>query len=195
LRFAGTAVADMVRAVRRICMRKLLSLLVLAGVVNTTFAAKPAPSAAPNAQQKIRTFLSYPDLPRQALKNRVSPKFYRSLTVSPVEAYVVARAPVRQAQSSGAQIIRSDAGGMWDEAAKGLANSIRFEGMNTVESRVGFSHVDVHLLVYKIADGLMVVGFTHVDDPKYAGYTQYGRATIGFLQNGKWTFMDNKLRR
>ena len=84
---------------------------------------------------------------------------------------------------------------MWDQPALALANSMEFSGMNRVESRIGFSHVDVHLLVYKIADGLMVVGFSHISDPKYADYKQYGRATIGFLQNGKWTFMDNKLRR
>ncbi len=37
----------------------------------------------------------------------------------------------------------------------------------------------------------MAVGFSHVDDSRYAEYRQYGRAKIGFLKNGQWTFLKN----
>ena len=152
----------------------------------------PAPAASGG---KIRTFLDCPNLPREALKSGVSAKFYKSLTISPLDAWVVVRAPLNGMKSSQAKVARSDAGGAYDDIALSLANSMQVTGLNTTESRINISEIEVHMLIYKIADGIMAVGFSHVDDPQYAGYRQYGRATIGFLKGGKWTFMDNKMPR
>ena len=155
-----------------------------------------APPPAPTAKGgKIRTFLDCPGLPRESLKNGVSAKFYRSLKISPLDGWIVVRAPLHGMKTAHARIIRSDAGGAFDSVALALANSMQVSGLNTTESRINISEIEIHLLIYKIADGIMAVGFSHVDDPKYAGYRQYGRATIGFLKNGQWTFMDNKLPR
>jgi hypothetical protein len=154
-----------------------------------------APAPAPAAKGgKIRTFLDCPNLPRESLRNGVSAKFYKSLTISPLDAWIVVRAPLHGMKSYQAKVVRSDAGGAYDAVALSLANSMQVTGLNTTESRINMSEIEVHMLIYKIADGIMAVGFSHVDDPKYAGYRQYGRATIGFLKNGNWTFMDNKLR-
>jgi hypothetical protein len=59
-----------------------------------------------------------------------------------------------------------------------------------------FSHIDIHLLVYKIADGTMVVTFWHVDDPRYHGYRQLTSAFIGVRKNdGKWVVIEPPKRR
>ena len=176
-------------------MKSILSLLLVL-LASDVSAAAPAQSKVQPAQGgKIRTFLDCPGLPREALRRGVSAKFYKSLKVSPLDAWIVVRAPLTQSHSGRARVVRSDAGGAYDSVALALANSIHVTGLNYTESRVQISEIEVHLLIYKIADGIMAVGFSQVDDPKYAGYQQYGRAMIGFLQNGKWTFMDNKLRR
>ncbi|MGI8820068.1 MAG: hypothetical protein ACR2ID_04250 [Chthoniobacterales bacterium] len=162
-------------------------------LAETSF-CKPAPAPARPAAP-IRTFLNCPDLPHESLRSGVSLKFYNSLKISPLEAWIVVRAPLNESKGHSATVSRSDAGGVYDSFALQLANSMQITGMNYTESNLHISYIDVHLLIYKIADGVMVVGFSHIDDPRYAGYKQFGRATIGFLRHGQWTFMDNKMER
>jgi hypothetical protein len=174
----------------------LTTLLSVATLLLSTPLSLAAPAPAPTTKGgKIRTFLDCPGLPRESLKNGVSAKFYKSLQISPLDGWIVVRAPLHGMKSANARVIRSDAGGAFDSIALGMANSMQVTGLNTTESRINLSEIEIHLLIYKIADGIMCVGFSHIDDPKYAGYRQYGRATIGFLKNGQWTFMDNKLQR
>jgi hypothetical protein len=174
-------------------MTKLLTLLAFLVTTTTTLHAAP-PAAAPAAKPaagapKIRTFLDCKGLPRERLRNSVSPKFYKQLTISPLDAYIVARAPIHDTTSRRAKIIHSEAGGAYDYVAQGLAEEVKLSGLDRTESRIPLSHIDMHVLIYKIRDAVMAVGFWHVDDPRYAGYRQLGSAAIGFLQNGKWTFM------
>jgi hypothetical protein len=182
--------AASLRAINHSVKTLLTATLVLLSSHFCVAAPAPAPAAKGG---KIRTFLDCPNLPREALRSGVSAKFYKSLTISPLDAWIVVRAPLHGINASLAKVVRSDAGGAYDEVALALANSMQVTGLNTTESRINMSAIEVHMLIYKIADGIMAVGFSHVDDPKYAGYRQYGRATIGFLRNGNWTFMDNKL--
>ncbi len=172
--------------------RFFLPLLLLAAS-NFCYAA-PAPAPARSAAN-IRTFLNLPDFPRESLRSGVSLKFYNSLKISPLEAWIVVRAPLTESKGHSAKVIHSEAGGVFDEMALKIANAMSVTGMNYTESNLHISQIDVHLLIYKIADGVMVVSFSHVDDARYAGYRQYGRATIGFLRHGQWTFMDNKMER
>ncbi len=172
-------------------MKKLLIVSILFAAADPAVSAPaPAPSGA-----KIRTFLDCSGLPRESLRSSVSAKFYKSLTISPLEAWIVVRAPLMNSRSDNAKVIRSEADGAFDTMALELAKSMHVSGMNYVESNLHMSQIMVHLLIYKIADGIMAVGFSHVEDSRYAGYRQYGRATIGFLQKGKWTFMDNSMPR
>ena len=170
-------------------MKTSLAALLFFATLHTQFAAQ--------APANIRTFKNLPSFPRESLRNGVSTKFYRSLEISPVQAWVVVRAPLVDSRAVGAKVIRSDANGAYDKMAVELANELgRFSGLDYTESRIALSHVDVHLLVYKIADGTMVVAFWHIDDARYAGYRQLTSAYIGVLKNdGKWVVIEPPKRR
>ena len=158
-------------------MKKFLAVIILLAFVSVDGA-----SAA-------RTIKNCRGLPLESLRSGVSRKFYKSLEISPIDAWIVARTPLVNSNASGAKIIQSDAGGIYDTMALEIANSMHVSGLNRTESQLHLSELMVHLLIYKIADGLMAVSFSHVDEARYAGYRQYGRATIAFFRNGKWTVM------
>lgn len=179
-------------------MTKLITLLAFAAAAtvataqpNTAAKNKPAPQPAAAPQQKnVRTFLDFKGLPRERLRKSVSAKFYKQLTISPVDAYVVARAPIYDRTSTKGKIVRSEGGnGAYDHVALALVQEMSFSGFDRTESRINVSHVDAHVLIYQIRDAVMAVGFWNVDDARYAGYQQVGAAAIGFYQNGSWTWM------
>ena len=165
-------------------MKTLLAALILLSITSIGVAA-PAP-------RTIRTINNLPGLPKQSLRNGVSRKFYKSLEVSPVEAWVVVRATLANSRVMGTKVIRSEAGGAYDSMAVMIAEKMEVSGLDRTESQHRLSELMVHLLVYKIADGIMAVSFSHVELAQYAGYRQYGQATIAFLRNGQWTFLENK---
>ena len=166
----------------------LIAMLLLLGGVTPDYAAQVAGN--------VRTIKNLPGLPREALRNSVSKKFYRSLEISPVEAWIIARAPLANSSAANAKVIRSDANGVYDELAVKLANDLKVSGLDYTESRIPLSHADVHLLVYKIADGTMVVSFWHIDDARYAGYRQLTSAYIGVVKkDGTWVVIEPPKRR
>ncbi len=68
----------------------LVPLLLLAGTHFGIAAPKAIPPAKPAGN--MRTFLDCPGLPRESLRRGVSAKFYKSLTISPLDAWVVVQA-------------------------------------------------------------------------------------------------------
>ncbi|MFN2623795.1 MAG: hypothetical protein ABR611_13235, partial [Chthoniobacterales bacterium] len=66
---------------------------------------------------------------------------------------------------TGARIIRSELGGLYDRLALELAKEATIAGNYTIERPNLTSSVLLHVLVYKIADGRMVLSFTHFDPP------------------------------
>jgi hypothetical protein len=158
-------------------MRHLLALLVFATALQS-FAAPP-PAA-------TRTVQNLPNFPLQALRTGVGSKLYGSLAISPVSAWLMARAMVVNGRSMGAKIIHSEGGGVYDKMLLEMANGYSIGGQNTIESRLATDTLNVYLLIYDIKDGKMGVCFSHTDDPRYVGYGQVGRAWVGILQNGKW---------
>ncbi len=172
-------------------MRTTLIAIVVLLTAAQGFAAKPAASAdARTAKPKTimvpngPTIRDLRDFPIAQLRSNVSPKFYKSLSISPVTAWVVAQVPA----SPGAEpkIVRSDAGGTFDNFAVELAKDWRLTNYDTVESRAHHPTLNVHLLVYKIADGLMAVNFSHNDQAFYAGH-QHTDVWVGVCKDGKWT--------
>ena len=145
-------------------------------VVLQSFAAAPPANA--------RTIRNLPGVPLAHLKMSLSPKLYKSLLISPVTAWVVVQAPMLE----GAQpkIVRSDAGGLFDKLAQEMAKGWGAYGYDTTESRAQRPSLNVHLLVYKIADGLMAVNFAHNDQAFYHGI-QYSDVWVGVYKDGKWT--------
>ena len=169
-------------------MRAILAAILLFAAVSSGFAA-PAPA-------NVRTIKNISGLPREALRNAVSRKFYRSLEVSPVEGWIVVRAQLVNGRASNPKVVRSDANGAFDTIAIKLADEVAIAGLDNTESKIPFSHVDVHLLVYKIADGTMFVAFWHIDDARYSDYRQMTTASIGILKkDGQWVVIEPPKRR
>src|ERR1043165_7915285 len=108
-------------------MRHLLLPLVIATAVQI-FAAAPPASA--------RTVLEIPNFPLQALRSGVGKKLYSSLAISPVSAWVMARAMVSNGHTMSAQIVHSEGNGAYDKALLDVANNYIVTGGNTTESRL-----------------------------------------------------------
>ena len=157
-------------------------------VVLHSFAAPPAapPANAP-------TIRNLPGFPLAHLKMSVSPRLYKSLIISPVTAWIVAQAPA--VQGAEAKIVRSDAGGVFDNLAKEMAKGWSLVGYDTTESRTQRPLTMVHLVIYKLPDGLMAVNFSHNDQAFYHGM-QHSDVWVGVFKDGKWTRIGGtKIRR
>lgn len=122
--------------------------------------------------------------PLAHLRFNISPKLYKSLSISPVTAWVVAQAPIMPGAEP--KIIRSDAGGQFDHLALEMAKDWGMRNYDTTESRTMRPTLNVHLLIYKIADGIMAVNFSHNDQAFYAGH-QRTDVWVGIWKDGKWT--------
>jgi hypothetical protein len=146
---------------------------------SSSFAAKP-PAPPANA----RTIATLPDFPLAHLKMSLNPRLYKSLLISPLTAWVVAQAPANE--SSEPKMVHSEAGGVFDKLAMEMAKGWGGVGYNTTESRTQRPTLMVHLLIYKIVDGVMAVNFAHNDQAFYAGI-QHSDVWVGVFKNGKWT--------
>jgi len=161
----------------------LLAFLVLAAAVQSFGAQQPA---------SARTVQNLPDFPLQALRAGVSRKLYRSLAVSPIAAWLMARAALVGGRSTGARIVRSDGNGAYDQMLLAMANGYSVTGQDTTESRLVKDSLNVHLLIYEIKNGKMAVCFSHSDDARYTGYRQSGIAWVGIQQGGEWVTISGK---
>lgn len=130
-----------------------------------------------------RTFMHLPGFPVSTLKTSLSPRLYKSLLISPVAAWVVVRAP--DLKGAEPKIVRSDAGGTFDKLAQEFAKGWSSVGFDTTESRTHRPTLSVHLLIYRIADGLMAVNFSHNDQAFYHG-VQHSEVWVGVYKDGKW---------
>ena len=158
-------------------MRYLLALFVIAAAIQSHAAQQPASG---------RTIQNIPNFPLQALRSGVGRKLYSSLAISPVAAWVSARAAVVNGHTMGAQITHSEGNGVYDKALLAMANDYTITGQNTTESRLQKDSLNVHLLIYDIKDGKMAIVFSHNDDARYNGIAQVGTAWVGVYQGGKW---------
>src|SRR3954469_11753677 len=63
------------------------------------------------------------DIPgaRESLSRMVSPKFYRSLQISPIQGWIVVRGQLAAGRVSGAKVIHTELGGGYDQLALDLA--------------------------------------------------------------------------
>ena len=148
-------------------------------VVLNSFAA--APPALPANARTIRTL---PDFPLNHLKMSINPRLYKSLSISPLTAWVVAQPPA--GEGTDPKILRSDAGGDFDKLALEMSKSWGSVGYDTTESRTQRPTLRIHLLIYKIVDGLMALTFAHNDQAFYHGL-QKSDVWVGVYKNGKWT--------
>lgn len=166
-----------------------LSYLFVTHAFSATPAASPSKKIPASKPRTIRvpngpTIRDLRDFPIAHLRFNLAPKLYKSLSISPVMAWVVAQ--ISTVPGTEPKIIRSDAGGKFDKFAIELAKGWNLQNYDTTESRTHRPTLNVHLLVYQIADGIMAVNFSHNDEAFYAGY-QRSDVWVGVWQGGKWT--------
>lgn len=149
------------------------------------FASASLGNAAAPAKGKLLTDLKA--IPPRVLEKSVSPKFYKSLLISPVEGWVTVRANLSGSRLSGSRVIRSDLGGAYDALAIKLAREVVIAGNYQIDRPHLGSPVLLHLLLYKIKDGTMALSFAHLDGPGGDQAEYYGCARLAVLKaDGKW---------
>jgi hypothetical protein len=135
-----------------------------------------------------RTITELKVIPTRVLQRAISPKFYKSLLISPVQGWIVVRANLAGTRLSGMRVTQSDLGGKYDSLALKLAGEVRLAGNYTVERPHTAPSVLLHLLIYQIADGTMALSFAHFDEPGGDQMEYYGCARLAVLKSdGKWT--------
>ena len=70
----------------------------------------------------------------RVLKRSISPKFYKSLLMSPIEGWIVVRAQLINTRLSGARVIRSELNGAYDQLALKLANDLEIIAYTNMEN-------------------------------------------------------------
>ena len=118
------------------------------------------------------------DIPgaRESLLRIVSPKFYRSLLITPVKGWIVVRGQLSGGRLSGTRIIHSELGGAYDQLALDLANNLHVVGFARSEIMEATPPVLLHVLVYEIADGRLALSFANLETPGGTQMRNYGSA-------------------
>jgi hypothetical protein len=144
---------------------------VFVGVVLSLVLAK-SNFAATSAQRTLK------DIPgaRESLLRIVSPRFYQSLLISPVEGWIVVRGQLAGTRVSGARVIHSELNGAYDRLALDLANNLQVLGFPRVETLQFTPPVLLHVLIYQIADGKLALSFAHFDGAGGNQMRYYGAA-------------------
>lgn len=136
-------------------------ILVLADVV----------TAAPNQ----RTLKDIPGA-KESLLRIVSPRFYQSLLISPLQGWIVVRGQLVGGRLSGVRLIHSELGGAYDQLALDLGNNLRVVGFARSEFTESTPPVLVHVLIYEIADGRLALSFAHLETAGGSQMRNYGCA-------------------
>jgi len=145
----------------------------------------PGIAAAPPA--KGRTLTDLKVIPTRVLQRSISPKFYKSLLISPVEGWIIVRAQLSGTRLSGARVIRSELKGLFDPLALQLAKEAQIAGNYSIDRPNSSPSVLLHLVVYQIADATMVLSFAHFDEAGGDQMEYYGCARLLILKGDKWT--------
>jgi hypothetical protein len=144
-------------------------------------------SSAARSPSKGRKLTELNVIPTRVLQRSVSPKFYKSLLISPVEGWIIVRGQLSGTRLSGARIIQSELKGLFDPLALQLAKEAQIAGNFTLERPNAKSSVLLHLLVYQIADATMVLSFAHFDEAGGDQMQYYGCSRLLILKDDKWS--------
>lgn len=160
-------------------MKPLLPTLILTALLGSGVGA-PA--------KQVRTLKDIDVISTRVLQRSISPKFYRSLVISPLEGWIIVRANVFGIRLSGMRVIHSELNGAYDSLALKLAKEARILGYNSLERPQIGGTVLLHLLIYQIADGTMVLSFPTIDDPGGNQMEYWGCARLAVIKrDGTWT--------
>jgi hypothetical protein len=127
----------------------------------------------------------------ESLLRAVSPKFYKTLRISPVKGWIVVRGQLAGTRLMSTRIIHSEMGGAYDPLALELANNLQIVGNSNVETASTVRNVLVHLLLYEIADGRLAVSFANFEDAGGSQWRYYGGAWMGVHKDdGSWVTIE-----
>lgn len=153
-------------------------------VVFATFTASSF--AAPPAEGRTLKDLSE-TVPLRVLQRSISPRFYKSLLISPIDGWVVVRARLSHTRLFGARVIRSSLGGAYDSLALAWAEELRIAGSRSPGNVGSTEGVLMHLLIYHIADGTMFLFFPSLEQPGGEQMRYFGCARLSVLKkDGQW---------
>jgi hypothetical protein len=159
----------------------LLPALVLAVFLGTSSASPPS-----TGSRTIKDVSAV--IPLRVLQRSVSPKFYKSLRISPIKGWIVVRAQLSGTRLSGIRVVRSSLNGAYDPLALELADEVRIAGAYSLGKVVSTHSVLMHLLIYQIADGTMALSFAHLDQPGGEQNQYFGCAKLSVRKSdGRWT--------
>ena len=132
------------------------------------------------------------DIPaaKESLLRIVSPKFYRTLLISPVEGWIVVRGELMNDHLVGTRIVRSELGGSYDRLALELANNLQIVDYTRADRSGAPRSVFVHLLVYQIADGTMAMSFAHFEGAGGNQLRYSGAAWMAVLKGATWVTIE-----
>lgn len=82
--------------------------------------------------------------------------------------------------------MRSELNGAYDALALKFANDLEIAGTYRGENPLTGGSVLLHLLVYQIADGTMILHFPTFEEPGGNQMFYWGCARLGVLKGGKW---------
>jgi hypothetical protein len=161
-------------------MKPFLTVLTVAGFLCHSASAMP-----PGQGRRLQELNV---ISTRVLQRSISPKFYQSLRVSPIQGWVVVRANIVNTRLGGARIIHSELDGAFDELALKLAKEAQITGYYSIERPGIGGYVLLHLLIYQIADGTMVLSFPTFDEPGGNQMQYWGCSRLLVLKDdGKWT--------
>jgi hypothetical protein len=161
-------------------MKPFLTTVILAG-----FFCQSAAAMAPAQGRRLQELNV---ISTRVLQRSISPKFYKSLRVSPIQGWVVVRANIVNTRMGGPRIIHSELDGAYNELALKLAKEALITGYYGIDRPGIGGSVLLHLLIYQIADGTMALWFPTFDEPGGNQMQYWGCARLLVLKDdGKWT--------
>jgi hypothetical protein len=135
----------------------------------------------------VRTVTDLNVISTRALQRSISPKFYKSLLISPVQGWVTVGGNLSGTHLSGVRLMHSELGGRFDSLALQLAKEIQIAGYYSLERPYFGGSVVLHLLIYQIADGTMVLSFPQFTEPGGDQMEYYGCARLAVIKkDGRW---------
>lgn len=153
--------------------------LVSAGFIVTAFAASTIAAAPPS---QIRTISNLNAISTQAFQRSISPKFYKSLLISPIQGWVAVRGTLSGTRLSGLKVVHSELEGRFDALALQFAKEIQIAGYYSIEHPHFGGSVLVHLLIYQIADGTMALSFPQFAEAGGDQMEYFGCARLAVLK-------------
>ena len=162
-------------------MKPLLTLLVLAGLLSNSGKAAAPSAAAGKTIQELNVIST------RVLQRSISPRFYKSLLISPIDGWIVVRGQWSGTRIGGPRVVRSELGGVYDQLALNFAKELEITGSVGDISRLGGS-ILLHLLVYHTADGTMLLSFPTFDTPGGDQMYYWGCARLAVIKkaDGRW---------